>query len=72
MYQNNYFQYFCAALLKLLPGHECAHAGMVYCMDYLRANLDWLLERLRPFIKGARQHIPIHHFRQKSLIVKQA
>ena len=27
--------------------------GLVYCMDFLRENLDWLHERLKPLIKGA-------------------
>ncbi len=27
-------------------------AGLVYCMDYVRENLDWLHERLKPLIKG--------------------
>ncbi len=30
-----------------------ANAGMVYCMDYLQQNLDWLKEQLAPFEQGA-------------------
>lgn len=27
------------------------NGGMVYCMDYVCANLDWLFERLQPLVK---------------------
>ena len=38
--------------LGLLLVHECIYTGMVYCMDYVCANLDWLFERLQPLVKG--------------------
>jgi hypothetical protein len=27
-------------------------SGLVYCMDYLEKNIDWLEEKLKPLIKG--------------------
>jgi hypothetical protein len=26
--------------------------GLVYCMDYLEKNIDWLEEKLKPLIEG--------------------
>jgi hypothetical protein len=26
--------------------------GLVYCMDYLERNIDWLEEKLKPLIEG--------------------
>lgn len=26
--------------------------GLVYCMDYLEKNIDWLQARLAPLLKG--------------------
>lgn len=28
------------------------NAGLVYCMDYLEKNIDWLHAKLKPLIKG--------------------
>lgn len=28
------------------------NGGLVYCMDYLEKNLDWLQEKLAPYEKG--------------------
>lgn len=28
------------------------NGGLLYCMDYLRTNLDWLKEKLAPLEKG--------------------
>ena len=28
-------------------------AGLVYCMDYLEKNIDWLQDKLRPLVKGS-------------------
>jgi GPN-loop GTPase len=27
-------------------------SGLVYCMDYLEKNIDWLEEKLKPLIEG--------------------
>jgi hypothetical protein len=27
-------------------------SGLVYCMDYLVKNIDWLEEKLKPLIEG--------------------
>ena len=27
-------------------------AGLLYCMEYLERNMDWLQERLSPLIEG--------------------
>ncbi len=29
-------------------------AGLVYCIDFLEQNLDWLNEKLEPFVRGVR------------------
>jgi len=29
-----------------------AMSGLVYCMDYLEKNIDWLEEKLKPLIEG--------------------
>ena len=36
------------AELKLGP-----NGGLIYCMEYLEQNMDWLQERLEPLAKGA-------------------
>lgn len=28
------------------------HAGLVYCMDYVESNMDWLKEQLQPLEAG--------------------
>jgi GTPase SAR1 family protein len=30
------------------------NGGLVYCMDYLEKNIDWLQEKLRPLEQGER------------------
>ena len=30
----------------------CVQLGLVYCMDYLEKNIDWLESKLEPLIKG--------------------
>lgn len=35
------------------------NGGLVYCMDYLEKNIDWLLEAMQPFEKGARARYDI-------------
>lgn len=37
----------CTHLTKHSPT-TCASTGMLYCMEYLAANLDWLQEQLSP------------------------
>ena len=27
-------------------------SGLVYCMDYLEKNIDWVEEKLKPLIEG--------------------
>jgi hypothetical protein len=29
------------------------NGGLVYCMDYLEKNIDWLEKKLEPLAKGA-------------------
>jgi hypothetical protein len=29
-----------------------AISGLVFCMDYLEKNIDWLKDKLEPLIKG--------------------
>ena len=36
--------------LKLGP-----NGGLVYCIDYLEKNMDWLKEKLKPLQKGGRR-----------------
>lgn len=39
--------------LILFMLHTCyCHPGLVYCMDYLEKNIDWLESKLEPFLKG--------------------
>jgi hypothetical protein len=37
----------------LPPKPPRAAPGLLYCMDFLEKNLDWLQERLEPLIQGA-------------------
>ena len=30
----------------------CVQPGLVYCMDYLEKNIDWLQSKLEPLLKG--------------------
>lgn len=30
-----------------------AKSGLVYCMDYLEKNIDWLQSKLEPLLKGS-------------------
>lgn len=32
--------------------HRLADAGLVYCIDYLDSNLDWLLDKLENLQEG--------------------
>lgn len=38
-----------------LPWTACP-AGLMYCLDYLKSNMDWLREKLQPFEKGEQRH----------------
>lgn len=35
------------------------NGAMIYCMDYLEKNLDWLVEQLRPYTMDTNQHYVI-------------
>ncbi|KAI3500240.1 hypothetical protein L1887_36058 [Cichorium endivia] len=30
--------------------------GLAYCMDYLEKNIDWLESKLKPLLKGTKEH----------------
>jgi hypothetical protein len=36
----------------LIPRLLGMHAGLVYCMDYVESNMDWLKEQLQPLEAG--------------------
>lgn len=29
-----------------------ANAGLIFCMEYLQENMDWLKEQIDPLLKG--------------------
>lgn len=41
------------------------NGGMMYCMEYLEKNLDWLIEKLKP-LKGNLRHIKYEEVFEKS------
>lgn len=43
--------YFISWILKI--GILCVSIGLVYCMDYLEKNIDWLESKLKPFLEGS-------------------
>ncbi|PKU73195.1 hypothetical protein MA16_Dca019776 [Dendrobium catenatum] len=38
------------------------NGGLVYCMDYLEKNIDWLLSKLKPLLKGQYYHYFLFDF----------
>lgn len=40
----------------VLHSRNACHAGLLYCMEFLKENIDWLEERLAPLVKGSHRH----------------
>lgn len=49
------------SLLISIIDFTCFHVvlGLVYCMDYLEKNIDWLQSKLEPLVKGMSKNVII-------------
>lgn len=43
---------FLAFTQVVFTGSSIHFVGLVYCMDYLEKNIDWLESKLKPLLKG--------------------
>ncbi len=42
----------CQTCVTLDSKKDSNNAGLLYCMEYLEENMDWLQDRLEPLLEG--------------------